>query len=253
MADPAAELRVRVRRRPLPGHERVVRVPEEMRRHRSSTPVRISVRSFESREVAVRLDEHDDARRLGVRGHLLEAVDHAREHVLARLALGHLVAEHAHVLHAEGLREVDEPAPFVELLRARRGVLLVHVGGGAEVGDHEAERGEVLLRLREARARQLGHLGQVHLSRDAAQLDRGVAEAIGLLEDRAPSSRPGSPGWRRRWGSASCGPRPPRIAGAARPAASDVRNARRSRGMRSSSTVMGLYVPTITIGSRPRP
>src|SRR6185436_10999174 len=44
-----------------------------------------------------------------------------------------------------------------------------------------------------------------------------------------------------------------RIAGKAREAPSDARNARRSRGMASSSLVMGLYVPAITIGSRPLP
>ena len=112
------------------------------------------------REVAVRLDEHHDAGRLGVRGHLPESLDDARETSSRDSPAGTLSGNMRTYFTPRALREVDEPAAFVELLRARRGVLLVHPRGGAEVRDHEAECGEVLLRLRDARPDSSGTFGR---------------------------------------------------------------------------------------------
>ena len=72
----------------------------------------------------------------------------------------------------ERVGEVDEPPALVELLRPRGRLLLVHAGGGAEVGDHETERREILARVRQPRAGQLRDLGEIHFARDAAQLER---------------------------------------------------------------------------------
>ena len=138
------------------------------------------------REVAVRLDEHRHARRLRLGGHLLEAVHDALQRVLLRLVRRHLVPEHADVGNAEGMGEVDEAAALVELGRAHRGVLLVHPRRRAEVGDHDPEAVEVAARLLQAVAGKLGPLGEVHLPLDATHLDPGVAQAIGLGQDRLP-------------------------------------------------------------------
>jgi hypothetical protein len=100
-------------------------------------------------EVAVGLLEHGDARGLRVTRHLLEAVDDALHHLVLRLLRRQLVAEHADVGHAHRVGEIDEAAALVELLLAGRGILLVHARGRAEVGHHDADRGEVLLALRE--------------------------------------------------------------------------------------------------------
>ena len=179
------------------------------------------------REVAVRLDQHHDAGRLGVRGHPLEALDHALQHLAAGLALRHLVAEHPDVLHAERVGEVDEPAPFVELLLPGGRVLLVHARGGAEVRDHEAERGEVLLRPCEPRAQQLGDLREVHLAGDPPQLDRGVAEPVRLVED-GPQA-PGGAAQRREGDGVAFGPR-------ARPQDGGSGEARANRGQERATT-----------------
>ena len=91
---------------------------------------------------------------LSVLGHLPEALDDPLHHLVLGLALGDLVAEHPHVLHAHRLREVDEAAALVELRLAHLRVLLVHAGRRAEVADVEAERREVLLRRRPAATRR---------------------------------------------------------------------------------------------------
>ena len=170
----------------LPGHEGVVRVPQEGELRRADAGQDLH-EVGRVREVAVRLDEDGDAGGLRVGGHLLEALDDALHHLFLGLALGDLVPEHPHVLHAHRLGEVDEPPALVELLLARGRVLLVHPRRRAEVADDDPQRGEVLLRLREARAGELGDLREVHLAGDAAQLDRGVAEAVGGLQDGLPA------------------------------------------------------------------
>ena len=105
VAHPAAEPGVGVRGGLVAGHEGVVGVPEQGERvvvHAGQDLGEVAG----IREIAVGLDEHDHTRGLRVGRHLPEPLDDARKHLLARLALGHLVAEHAHVLHAHRVRNM---------------------------------------------------------------------------------------------------------------------------------------------------
>ena len=108
--------------------------------------------------------------------------------VLARLALGHLVAEHAHVFHAHGVGEVDEAAAVLVLLLARRRLLFVHVRRGAE---NRKPRGRVRRAPGASRPgaspHSSGTLGRSISPAIAAQLEGRVAESVRLLEDRPPA------------------------------------------------------------------
>ena len=191
VADVGADELVGGRRIFLAHHARVVRVPEQRDvRHRGAS--RILRREAPSVKSPCDSMMTRDAAALGVLAERAQPVDHPGDHGLARLARRNLVAKDADVGDLQTTGEIDEAAALVELRRADLGVGFVHARGRAEIRDLEVERGQVLHGLIDAAADELGPLRQIHLAFDAAQLDRGIAQAPTPARGCAASSISGS-------------------------------------------------------------
>lgn len=105
------------------------------------------------------------------------------------LAVGKPVAEQADVADTERVGEVDEAPAVVEVLPVGDRLPVVHLRGGAQVRDHEAQGRQVLASPRQARARERRSLRKVHLAREAAELQGRIAEPVRLLEDLPTPTR----------------------------------------------------------------
>jgi hypothetical protein len=105
------------------------------------------------------------------------------------ISLPSKVVSDTHVRRVETLRQIHESLPFIHLCRANLGIRLVHARRGAQVGDLQTKRLQILDAVAQPGTGELGQLGQIHLHLDAAQLDCRVTHLGRLVQHAAPGPR----------------------------------------------------------------